>query len=141
MHGAGSMRSVRMAAVKKAAFLSVFLLAVSPRAGVVTAQQVSTPGQTTHTTPGGLPSLDSNTSSPHNPDDPFAAQRQANMARSLANERQQKIVEDTARLLKLANELKTDVDKSNKNELSLDVVKKADEIERLAHDVKIRMRG
>jgi hypothetical protein len=43
--------------------------------------------------------------------------------------------------LQLATELKAAVDKSNKNELSLDVVKKADDIEKLAHDVKQRMRG
>jgi hypothetical protein len=33
------------------------------------------------------------------------------------------------------------VDKSNENVLSLDVLKKAEEIEKLAHSVKIKMRG
>jgi hypothetical protein len=33
------------------------------------------------------------------------------------------------------------VDKSDKNTLSLDVVRKADEIEKLAHSVKERMKG
>jgi hypothetical protein len=56
-------------------------------------------------------------------------------------ERQKKLVEDTAKLLALANELKAAVDKSDKNTLSLDVVRKADEIEKLAHSVKERMKG
>jgi hypothetical protein len=56
-------------------------------------------------------------------------------------ERQKKLVEDTTRLLALANELKASVDKSDKNTLSLDVVRKADEIEKLAHSVKERMKG
>ena len=56
-------------------------------------------------------------------------------------DRQKKLVEDTAKLLELANELKAAVDKSDKNTLSLDVVRKADEIEKLAHSVKERMKG
>jgi hypothetical protein len=56
-------------------------------------------------------------------------------------ERQKKLVEETTRLLALANELKAAVDKSDKNTLSLDVVRKADEIEKLAHSVKERMKG
>jgi hypothetical protein len=56
-------------------------------------------------------------------------------------ERQKKLVADTEKLLALANELKLDVDKSNKNMLSLDVIRKADEIEKLAHSVKEKMKG
>ena len=56
-------------------------------------------------------------------------------------ERQKRLVEDTAKLLELANELKAEVDKSDKNTLSLDVVRKADEIEKLAHSGKERMKG
>jgi hypothetical protein len=59
-----------------------------------------------------------------------------------ANEqRQAELKRDTERLLKLSTELKDYVDKSNENILSLDVIKKADEIEKLAHSVKTRMRG
>lgn len=57
------------------------------------------------------------------------------------DERQKKLIADTERLLALANELKADVDKSNKDTLSVDVVKKADEIEKLAHSVKEKMKG
>jgi hypothetical protein len=56
-------------------------------------------------------------------------------------DRQKQLVNDTEKLLALANELKLDVDKSNKDTLSLDVIKKADEIEKLAHSVKEKMKG
>jgi hypothetical protein len=62
-------------------------------------------------------------------------------AKSRNLERQRKLVDDTTKLLSLANELKTDVDKTDQNMLSLDVIKKADEIEKLAHSVKEKMRG
>lgn len=57
------------------------------------------------------------------------------------DERQKKMQEDTVKLLKLAEELKTEMEKTNKFQMSLDVVKKAEEIERLARDVKTRMKG
>jgi hypothetical protein len=67
------------------------------------------------------------------------------MARELAKKanqsRQAMLKADTDKLLKLAVELKDYVDKSNENVLSLDVLKKADEIERLAHSVKDKMKG
>ena len=62
-------------------------------------------------------------------------------ARVRSTERQKKLVADTDKLLALATELKTDVDKTNKDVLSVDVIKKADEIEKLAHSVKERMKG
>ena len=48
---------------------------------------------------------------------------------------------DTDKLLQLATELKNSVDKSNENVLSIDVLKKAEEIEKLAHRVKEKMKG
>ena len=48
---------------------------------------------------------------------------------------------DAEKLLELATELKQQVDRSDENTLSLDVVKKAEQIEKLAHSVKNRMRG
>jgi hypothetical protein len=56
------------------------------------------------------------------------------------DERQKRLVADTDKLLELATSLHDDVQKTNKNVLSLDVIKRADEIERLAHSVKERMR-
>jgi hypothetical protein len=55
-------------------------------------------------------------------------------------ERKKQIADDTAKLLKLAADLKVEVDKTNKDTLSLSVIRKADEIERLAHNVKEKMK-
>ena len=55
-------------------------------------------------------------------------------------ERQQRLVSDTNKLLTLATQLHEDVAKTDKNILSLDVVRRADEIEKLAHSVKERMK-
>ncbi|HEY6339295.1 MAG TPA: hypothetical protein VIW68_12450 [Candidatus Sulfotelmatobacter sp.] len=63
------------------------------------------------------------------------------MAKKANTERQTALKSDTEKLLKLAVELKADVDKSNENVLSMDVVKKAEEIEKLAHSVKDKMKG
>ena len=63
------------------------------------------------------------------------------MAEKLNFQRQQEIKKDTDKLLKLATELKQSVDKSTANTLSLDVIKKADEIEKLAKSVKEKMKG
>lgn len=43
-----------------------------------------------------------------------------------------------ADLLKMATDLKAEVAKSNKDQLSLSVVRKADEIEKLAHKVRTK---
>jgi hypothetical protein len=57
------------------------------------------------------------------------------------NDRQKKLQQDTEKLLALATQLKEEVDKTDKNTLSLEVIKKADEIEKLAKSVKDRMKG
>jgi len=48
---------------------------------------------------------------------------------------------DAEKLLELATELNQEVERSNEHTLSLDVMKKAEQIEKLAHSVKTRMRG
>ncbi len=55
-------------------------------------------------------------------------------------ERKRQIADDSARLLKLATDLKTEVDKTSKDTLSLGVIRKAEEIEKLAHNVKEKMK-
>jgi hypothetical protein len=56
-------------------------------------------------------------------------------------QRQTDLKRDTEKLLRLSTELKDYVDKTNENVLSVEVIKKADEIEKLAHSVKTKMRG
>lgn len=63
------------------------------------------------------------------------------MAKKANLERQAQLKSDTDKIFKLAVELKDYVDKSNENTLSLSVLKKAEEIEKLARSVKDKMRG
>ena len=58
-----------------------------------------------------------------------------------SEERYQKVKDDTERLVELSNQLKEYVGKANEHTLSLDVIKKAEEIERLAKSVKDKMRA
>ena len=63
------------------------------------------------------------------------------MAKKANLERQAQLKSDTVKLLRLSQELKDYVDKSNENVLSLEVLKKAEEIEKLARSVKDKMKG
>jgi hypothetical protein len=69
------------------------------------------------------------------------ARIEKDMAKKANQQRQANLKRDTDHLLKLATELKDYVDKSNENVLSLEVMKKAEEIEKLAHSVKEKMKG
>lgn len=55
-------------------------------------------------------------------------------------ERRKQIADDAAKLLELATELKTEVDKTDKDTLSLQVIRKAETIEKLAKGVKEKMK-
>lgn len=61
-------------------------------------------------------------------------QREAN------KKRQDEIRDKTEKLYQLATELKEAVEKSNEHELSMDVVKKAEEVEKLAKKIKDKMK-
>jgi hypothetical protein len=54
--------------------------------------------------------------------------------------KQKQIAEDSTKLLKMATELKAEVDKTNKDTLSVTVIRKADAIEKLARQVKDSMK-
>lgn len=75
------------------------------------------------------------------PDEDPTVRMQKELEKKANQERQLHLKTDTDKLFKLATELKDQVDKSNQNILSLEVIKKADEIEKLAHSVKEKMRG
>lgn len=79
---------------------------------------------------------------PANSDDTaWEAQQRKEMAKKLNLQRQQEIKKDTEKLLQLATELKQSVDNTSANTLSLDVIKKAEQIEKLAKTVKDKMKG
>jgi hypothetical protein len=54
--------------------------------------------------------------------------------------RQEEIRRDTEKLYQLSTELREYIEKNNGNFLSLDMIKKADTIEHLAHSVKKKMK-
>jgi len=74
-------------------------------------------------------------------EDQWIIQQRREMAKKANAQRQQDIKKDTDQLLDLATELKEYVDKTNENIISLDVIKKAEQIEKLAHAVKEKMKG
>ena len=75
------------------------------------------------------------------PKDPNEEKMERDREKALNKQRQTNLQKDTTRLLQLATELKQYVDKTDEHTLSLDVVKKADEIEKLAKSVKEKMKG
>jgi hypothetical protein len=54
--------------------------------------------------------------------------------------REKLLAQESAELLQLAAELKTAMDKTSKDTLSLEVIRKAGEIEKLAKDIKEKMK-
>jgi len=74
-------------------------------------------------------------------EDPAHAKLERDMAKKANQERHAALRRDTEKLLKLSTELKDYVDKTNENVLSFEVVKKAEEIEKLAHSVKEKMKS
>jgi hypothetical protein len=101
----------------------------------VTNPPITSPGMNQ---PGMLPSLDSGSAI----NDPgLRAHMEAERVKAANDDRHKKLVSDVDKLISLSNDLRTDVDKANKDELSLDVLRKAQEIEKLAHDVQSRMKN
>lgn len=74
-------------------------------------------------------------------DEPDRQALEKEMAKKANQERQAQLRRDTENLYRLSSELKQYVDKSSENTLSLEVIKKAEEIEKLAHSVKEKMKG
>ncbi|HTW48737.1 MAG TPA: hypothetical protein VMD92_12365 [Acidobacteriaceae bacterium] len=85
----------------------------------------------------GLPTMDQ----PGTVADPVRVKMDEERMKAMNDDRRKKLSADVDRLIELTNELKTDVDKTTKDELSLEVIKKAQEIEKLAHDVQSRMKN
>lgn len=60
--------------------------------------------------------------------------------KAMNKDRAVRIKRDTDKLFELSTELKQYVDKTNENVMSVDVIKKADEIEKLAKSIRERMK-
>jgi hypothetical protein len=72
---------------------------------------------------------------------PETKQMKKAMERQRQKQRYEEMKRDSARLLELATELKQHVDQAGENVLSVDVIKRAEEMEKLARRVKENMRG
>jgi nitric oxide reductase activation protein len=62
-------------------------------------------------------------------------------AKAPVSEKQKELLADIDKLVKMSADLEVSVGKSTKDELSLDVVRKAEAVEQLAKSVKERMRA
>jgi hypothetical protein len=90
---------------------------------------------------GQLPPVHTQDVNPPTDEDDARARITHDMEKKAIKERVAALKTDTDKLLKLSVELKAYVDKSDENVLSLDVIKRAAEIEKLAHSVREKMKG
>jgi hypothetical protein len=66
---------------------------------------------------------------------------QRKQAKEMNQERQASLKKDTDKLLQIATELKQQVDKTNENQLSLAVIRKTEEVEKLAKSIRDKMKS
>ena len=79
--------------------------------------------------------------SSQSPQDEQVSKAEREQAKKRNQTRQATLKRDTDKLYDLATELKRYVDQSNESILSVNVVRKAEEIEKLARSVKDKMKG
>jgi len=72
--------------------------------------------------------------------DPIEDKMKKDQAKAQNKDRVKEIQQDTTKLLDLATELKKSVDAAGDNTLSLEVIRKTDEIEKLAKKVREKMK-
>lgn len=76
-----------------------------------------------------------------NQEDPIEIRMERERQKALQKERFESLKKDTEKLLKLATELKESVDKATKDTLSLEVIRKTEEVEKLAKQVRQKMKA
>ena len=105
--------------------VALFLSAGRPLAAQTPASEAATPAASSNT----------QTAAPAQPAPKDAVKPTPKQAREA------QIEADTEKLFQLAQELKVEVDKSSKDTMSLSVIKKSEEIEKLARALKQEMRA
>ena len=73
--------------------------------------------------------------------DPDEVKREKEMEKARNKERHASLKKDTDQLLELATQLKESVDASSENKLSLEVIRKTEEVEKLAKKVRDKMKA
>jgi hypothetical protein len=123
-----------------AALALLALLTMTARSGMLQ-QAPSPPGGTSTRAPSPQSPGMSNEPGMDDNQDPAMVEFQRRQAMMRNAERQKDLVKDTQKLYDLASQLKDEVAKTNKDTMSIDVIKKADEIEKLAKSVSNKMKG
>lgn len=145
MERAALVFEVIVQSIRMTGTLSIFLLSLVMLLAIAGHAQIPAPKQPIQNPPAVVPGAQpSGPTSPGAPDvnsDPNQERIAHEMAKKANKERQAAIKSDTEKLVKLTAELKAYVDKSNENVLSLEVLKKAEEIEKLARSVREKMKG
>jgi hypothetical protein len=139
MRPKGISQIVRVAVLSTAVLVVVWGAGLHSGSGVVEAQKSGGQGKVPPNLQNGpttLPNLDQPAVV-----DPMRAHMDEERVKAMNDDRQKRLAADIDRLQELTNQLKSDLDKTNKDELSVAVIRKAAEIEKLAHDVQSRMKN
>jgi hypothetical protein len=126
---------MRLLALQKLAFIAALITAAfTPLAGIEPPQAQQQPN-----TPRNVPDFINRL--PDTNDEARMHQDKSGQANfDAANaQRKKEVSEDTAKLVKLANDLKAEVDSTDKDTLSVSAIKKAEAIEKLAKSLKQKM--
>jgi hypothetical protein len=121
------------------AFLVIALLAADAGGQSKSSPRAATPQPVAEAAPSAEPQFPRSRRGQE--EDRIAIERERAMARQRNKDRQTALKKDTDKLLALATQLKEYVDKTDENMLSLDVIKKAEELEKLSKSVKEKMKA
>jgi hypothetical protein len=138
MRPSGISHILRVAMLSAAVLVVVSGAGLHTGRGVVEAQKSGQGKNSPYLQPGnGLPTMDQ----PGTVADPVHVKMDEERVKAVNDDRHKRLAADVDRMVSLTGELKSDVDRTTKDELSLEVIKKAQEIEKLAHDVQSRMKN
>jgi hypothetical protein len=117
----------------------VLMLGAGMRTAPAAAQQQQTPGMPSSTPVPSTPVAPGLGSLEDGPN-PIRDSAHEAIVRQANEQRHRRMLDDANKMVQLSNELKADVEKTQKDELSMEVLKKAAEVEKLARDVQQRMK-
>jgi hypothetical protein len=122
----------------RATLVALMLLAARGSA-VAQAQKEASPQQ--NSSAASEAQSQTSTQTDQKPSEPERKQTEPSKPMTPAEARQAHLLADTQKLYQLTQELKAEVAKSNKDTLSIAIIKKAEEVEKLAKNLKERMRA
>ena len=126
---------------RRTAIQLVAMNAVAGAAAVSAQLQSTTPTGQAPQKPTGPLGLGDEPGVGREPQNPMGERMRITAEKAHNDDRRKRMLSDTDKLLALSTELKADIEKCTMDELSLEVIRKAQEIEKLAHDVQQRMKN